>query len=98
MTNSGSISPRSISSIISGVAGPYGAWREAFRQSVARLQQASSAAVSTLLKIMVDPNVPASVRVRAADSVLDHSKQAIEIKDVEVRVAALEQAAEQRKT
>jgi hypothetical protein len=71
--------------------------RAAFGQSIARLQQASSAAVSTLLKIMVDPNAPASVRVRAADSVLDHSKQAIEIEDVEVRVATLEQAAELRK-
>jgi hypothetical protein len=71
--------------------------RAAFGQSIARLQQASSAAVSTLLKIMVDPNAPHSVRVRAADSVLDHSKQAIEIEDVEVRVAALEQAAELQK-
>jgi hypothetical protein len=32
-----------------------------------------------------------------ADSVLDHSRQAIEIEDVEVRVAALEEAAELRK-
>jgi hypothetical protein len=68
--------------------------RAAFSQSTARLQQATSAAVSTLLKIMVDPGSPPSVRVRAADSVLDHAKQAIEIEDVEVRVAALEQAAE----
>jgi hypothetical protein len=72
--------------------------RAAFGQSIARLQQASTAAVSTLLKIMVDPNAPASVRVRAADSVLDHSRQAIEIEDVEVRVAALEEAAEPRKS
>jgi hypothetical protein len=43
---------------------------------------------------MVHTNAPASTRVRAADSVLDHAKQAIEIEDVEVRVAALEQAAE----
>jgi hypothetical protein len=42
---------------------------------------------------MVDPGAPASTRVRAADSVLDHPKQAIEIEDVEIRVAALEQAA-----
>jgi len=74
------------------------AYREARRaavaQSSARLQQATSAAVSTLLKIMVDTNTPASTRVRAADSVLDHAKQAIDIEDVEVRVAALEQAAE----
>jgi transposase-like protein len=67
--------------------------RAAFSQSTARLQQATSAAVSTLLKIMVDTGAPPSVRVRAADSVLDHAKQAIEIEDVEVRVAALEQAA-----
>ena len=68
--------------------------RAAFSQSTARLQQATGAAVSTLLKIMVDQNSPPSVRVRAADSVLDHAQQAIEIEDVEVRVAALEQAAE----
>jgi hypothetical protein len=45
--------------------------RAAFGQSIARLQQASSAAVSTLLKIMVDPNAPASVRggLRAASSI-----------------------------
>ena len=69
--------------------------RAAFGQSIARLQQASTAAVATLLKVMVDPASPASTRVRAADSVLNHSKHAIEIEDVEVRVAALEQAAEQ---
>lgn len=68
--------------------------RASFGQATARLQQATSAAVSTLLKIMVDPAMPPSTRVRAADSVLDHAKQAIEIEDVEVRVAALEQAAE----
>jgi hypothetical protein len=71
--------------------------RAAFGQSISRLQQASSAAVSTLLKIMVDPSAPASTRVRAADSVLDHSKQAIEIEDIDVRVAALERAAESSK-
>ena len=74
------------------------AYREARRaavsQSNARLQQASSAAVSTLLKIMVDANAPASTRVRAADRVLDHAKHSIEYEDIEVRVAALEQAVE----
>jgi len=68
--------------------------RLAFGQSVARLQQASGAAVSTLLKMMVDPAAPASTRVRAADSVLDHAAKSIEIEDIEVRVAALETAAE----
>jgi hypothetical protein len=68
--------------------------RAAYGQATARLQQATGAAVSTLLKIMVDTNAPPSTRVRAADSVLDHATKAIEIEDVEVRVAALEQAAE----
>lgn len=67
--------------------------RDAFGQAVARLQQATSAAAATLLKIMVDPSTPASVRVRAADSVFNHSAKAIEIEDIEERVAALEQAA-----
>jgi transposase-like protein len=68
--------------------------RAAFGQSIARLQQASSAAVSTLLKIMVDTNSPASTRVRAADSVLDHSAKSIELEDIEARVAELERAAQ----
>ena len=68
--------------------------RAAFRQSVARLQQASGAAVTTLLKIMVDATAPHSTPVRAADSVLDHSAKAIEIEDIEVRVSELERAAE----
>ncbi len=71
--------------------------RAASSQSYARLQQASSAAVSTLLKIMVDANAPASTRVRAADRVLEHARQAIESEDIELRVAALEQAAERAK-
>jgi transposase-like protein len=69
--------------------------RAAFRQSIARLQQASSAAASTLLKVMVDPNSPASTRVRAADSVLNHAAKAIEIEDIDVRVSALERSAEE---
>ena len=68
--------------------------RAAFSQSIARLQQASSAAAATLLKIMVDPTAPAASRIRAADSVLGHAAKAIEIEDIEVRVSELERAAE----
>jgi len=67
--------------------------RGAFSQSVARLQQASGAAVSTLLKVMVDPKTPPATRVRAADSVLDHSAKAMELGDIEARVADLERTA-----
>jgi hypothetical protein len=71
--------------------------RLAFGQSVARLQQASSAAVSTLLKVMVDPASPPSTKVRAADSVLDHAAKAIEIEDIEARLTEFERAAEATK-
>ncbi len=70
--------------------------RAAFGQSVARLQQASTAAVSTLLKIIVDPTAPAASRVRAADCVLDRAIKAIEVEDIEVRVSELERAATTR--
>ena len=72
--------------------------RAAFRQSIARLQQASSAAVTTLLKLMVEPGTPASVNARAADSVLSHSAKAIELEDIEARVAELERQAELAKS
>jgi transposase-like protein len=68
--------------------------RAAFGQSIARLQQGASAAATTLLKIMIDPNAPASVRLRAADSVLNHAVKAIEIEDIEARLSELERAAE----
>src|SRR5215470_7952729 len=73
------------------------AYREARRaahgQAISRLQQATSAAVSTLLKVMVDASTPASTKVRAAESVLNHSAKAIELEDIEVRVTELERAA-----
>ena len=71
--------------------------RAAFGQSVARLQQASSAAVSTLLKVMVDPATPPATKVRAADSVLDHSAKAIEIEDIDARLTEFERTAEATK-
>jgi hypothetical protein len=74
------------------------AYREARRaamfQANARLQQASSAAVSALFKVMVDPGTPASVRVRAADCILSRGNQGLENEDLHVRLAALERALE----
>jgi len=71
--------------------------RAAYGQSIARLQQAMSAAAATLMKVMVDPAAPHSTRVRAADSVLSHAAKAIEIEDVEARVSALERTTEASK-
>ena len=44
--------------------------------------------------LKVDPNTPASTKVRAADSILDHAAKSIEIEDIEARVAELERAAQ----
>ena len=68
--------------------------RKAYGQAIARLQQGSTAAATTLLKVMLDPNTPASTRVRSAESVLTHAAKAIEIEDIEARVTELERAAE----
>ena len=72
--------------------------REAFIQSLGRLQQAAGAATSTLMKIMVDPNAPAGSRVRAADRVLEHAQSALELEDIQVRLARLEQIEKDSKT
>jgi len=71
--------------------------RAAFSQSIARLQQGTSAAATTLLKLLIEPTTPASVRARVADSIFNHAAKAIEIEDIEARVAELERAAESSK-
>jgi hypothetical protein len=72
--------------------------RAAFSQSIARLQQGASAAATTLLKTMIDPNTPASVRIRAAECVMNHAMKAIETEDIEARVTELERTAELSKS
>jgi hypothetical protein len=67
------------------------------RQSTARLQQATSAAATTLLKVMVDPATLASTRVRAAECVLNHAAKAVEMEDIDARLSTLEQAASRTK-
>jgi hypothetical protein len=67
--------------------------RAAFGQASARLQQASGAAVSTILQILRDPFTPPSTRVRAADLALSHGKAAIE-EDIVARLSELGYATE----
>ena len=67
--------------------------RATFSQSIARLQQAAPAAATTLMKTLVDAASPASVRVRAAECILNHAMKAIELEDIEARLADLERAA-----
>jgi hypothetical protein len=71
--------------------------RDAYGQAIARLHQMASAAVSTLAKVMVDPGTPPATKVRAADSILNHTTKAIEIEDIDARVTELERAGETSK-
>jgi hypothetical protein len=64
--------------------------REAFSQSIGRLQQASTAAVGTLLRIMADQQAPAGSRVQAAKCVLEQSSKGLEQEDLQLRVTQLE--------
>jgi hypothetical protein len=68
--------------------------RAAYGQAIARLQQGTSAAATTLMKTMIDPTTPASVKVRAAEAILNHAIKAIEIEDIEARVSDLERSQE----
>jgi hypothetical protein len=68
------------------------AQRAAFLQAIARLQQVASLAVSLLMKTLGDPNAPAAVRVRAADTVLKHARCGMEIEDILVRMSEIERA------
>lgn len=68
--------------------------RAAFGHAIGRLHQLSSAAVSTLGKVMLEPGTPPATRVRAADSILDHTIKAIAIEGLESRLTELERAAE----
>jgi hypothetical protein len=71
--------------------------RQAYGQSISRLQQGSTAAATTLLKVMVDLATPPSTRVRAAEAVLNHAAKAIEIEDLDARLRELEMAVESNK-
>jgi transposase-like protein len=66
--------------------------RQAFGQATARLQQATGAAVSVLLSLMLDGKAPAASRVRAAHNVLDMAAKALELEDIEMRLRHLEEA------
>jgi hypothetical protein len=72
--------------------------REALSQTIGRLQQGASAAATTLLKVMLDQNTPASTKIRAADSVMNHALRAMELEDVLERLTELERAADPSKS
>jgi hypothetical protein len=64
--------------------------RDAMAQCIARLQQNSGAATTTMLKIMVDPASPPACRLNAAHRVIEFGLHGIEVEDMQARVSTLE--------
>jgi hypothetical protein len=65
-----------------------------FRQALARLQRASCAAVTVLLKVIFDSGAPASVRLRAANRLLRHMKGMVRIGELEGRLRTVKRLRE----
>jgi len=64
--------------------------QQTVRQAITRLQQVTGEAVDVLKKVMTDSGSPAGSRVTAARIILDTALKAVEMEDLEARVAALE--------
>jgi len=62
--------------------------REVFGQAMGRLQQAAHTAVDTLIEIMNDPE--ARGRVQASKCVLELSRKSLELDDLKIQVAELQ--------
>jgi transposase-like protein len=71
--------------------------RAAVGQAIARLQQTTGAAVSTLQKLMVDANTPAAIKGNVARAILAISIKGVEVEDIEARLTELERASEEQK-
>ena len=74
------------------------AYREARRavvqHAIAQVQRATAEAVKTLRSVMQDAEAPASAKVSAAKAILETAVKAVELEDLEARIAALEAAAQ----
>jgi transposase-like protein len=70
------------------------AYREARRavvqHAIIQVQHAAGEAVETLRSVMQDAGAPASARVSAAKAILETAVKAVEVEDLEARIAALE--------
>lgn len=71
--------------------------RHVVQQAIGQLQQATGRAVQTLLVIMLESTAPASAKVTAAKAVLETAIKAVELEDIESRLADLEASLKDRK-
>jgi hypothetical protein len=64
--------------------------QQVFGQAMGRLQQGSSTAVDTLIRIMNDEDASVSGRVQASRCVLELSRKSLELDDLRRQVAELQ--------
>jgi transposase-like protein len=63
---------------------------EAFAQCNERLRQASPAAVSTVLRVMTDPQASPSSKLRASLAVLEFNQRSLDLESLQERLTRLE--------
>ena len=71
--------------------------RAVHAQAMARLQQATGPAVSTVLRVMSDPQTPSATKMRAGQIVIELSLKFIDQEDILARIEQLEAAADKPK-
>jgi transposase-like protein len=64
--------------------------RAVVQHAIVQVQRATGEAVETLRNVMQDSESPASARVSAAKAILETAVKAVEVEDLEARIAALE--------
>jgi transposase-like protein len=64
--------------------------RAVVQHAIVQVQRATGEAVETLRTVMQDADAPASARVSAAKVILETAVKAVELEDLEARIAALE--------
>jgi hypothetical protein len=70
--------------------------RELAQQSLAQLQGITEVAIGVVKELMTDKTKPASVRLRAAQIVIEATVKWLELEDMAARLTALEQAYAQK--
>lgn len=64
--------------------------RQVVQQVISNVQNSMKKAVETLLKVMDNPDSPASSKVQAARSIIEVGLRGLEIEDFELRLSRLE--------
>jgi hypothetical protein len=66
------------------------------QHAIVQVQSATGEAVEILRSVMQDTDASANARVSAAKAILETAVKAVELEDLEARIAALEAAQEHR--